>query len=86
MENRLDSGIGSELEARRTDIESLCRRTKVVSLELFGSAASREFRAEASDLDFVVTFAEFPQVGMFDARSKRGTVGCRFSIAQGVVR
>jgi hypothetical protein len=82
MENRLDPGIGSELEARRTEIESLYRRTKVVS----GSAASREFRTEASDLDFVVTFAEFPQVGVFEARSKRGTVGCRFSIAQGVVR
>jgi len=84
MENRLDPGIASE--ARRTEIESLCRRAKVVSLDLFGSAASREFRAETSDLNFVVTFAEFPQVGMFDARSKRGTLGCRFSIAQGVVR
>ena len=67
MENRLDPGILSELNAKRAEIESLCRRTNVVSLDLFGSAASREFRPEASDLDFVVTFAEFPQGGIFDA-------------------
>jgi uncharacterized protein len=67
MENRLDRGIASELEAKRSEIESLCRRTNVVSLDLFGSAASCEFRPEASDLDFVVTFAEFPQGGIFDA-------------------
>jgi hypothetical protein len=67
MESRLDQGIASELEAKRTEIESLCRRTNVVSLDLFGSAASRKFRAEASDLDFLVTFAEFTQGGIFDA-------------------
>jgi predicted nucleotidyltransferase len=67
MENRLDPGIASELEVKRTEIESLCHRTNVVSLDLFGSAVSREFRPEASDLDFVVTFAEFPQGGIFDA-------------------
>jgi len=67
METRLDQGIASELEAKRNDIETLCRRAKVVSLDLFGSAASCEFRLEASDLDFVVTFAEFPQGGLFDA-------------------
>ena len=67
MENRVDQGIASELEAKRNEIQSLCRRTNVVSLDLFGSAASRKFRPEASDLDFVVTFAEFPQGGIFDA-------------------
>ena len=46
MENRLDQGIASELEAKRNEIESLCRRTNVVSLDLSGSAASREFRPE----------------------------------------
>jgi uncharacterized protein len=65
--NRLDQGIALELEARRGEIESLCRRTSVVSLDLFGSAASRKFRPEASDLDFVVTFAEFPEGEVFDA-------------------
>ena len=36
MENRLDQGIASELEAKRNEIQSLCRRTNVVSLDLFG--------------------------------------------------
>ena len=67
MENRLDQRIASELEAKRAEIESLCRGTNVVSLDLFGSAASGKFRPEASDLDFVVTFAEFAQGGIFDA-------------------
>ena len=67
MENRLDQGMASELEAKRGEVESLCRRTNVVSLDLFGSSASRKFRPEASDLDFLVTFAEFPQGGIFDA-------------------
>ena len=67
MENRTEQGIASELEAKRSEIESLCRRTNVVSLDLFGSAASGKFRPEASDLDFVVTFADFPQGGIFDA-------------------
>ena len=67
MENRLDQRIASELEAKRAEIESLCRGTNVVSLDLFGSAASGKFRSEASDLDFVVTFGEFPLGGIFDA-------------------
>jgi predicted nucleotidyltransferase len=67
MENRLDQGIALETGSKRSEIESLCRRTNVVSLDLFGSIASRKFRPEDRDLDFVVTFAEFPQGGMFDA-------------------
>ena len=67
MENRLDPTIASELEAKRSKIESLCCRTNVLSLDLFGSAVSREFRPAASDLDFVVAFGEFPQGGMFNA-------------------
>jgi uncharacterized protein len=67
MENQLDPGVALKVEARRTEIEALCRRTNVVHLDLFGSAASHKFQAEASDLDFVVTFAEFPQGGIFDA-------------------
>jgi uncharacterized protein len=67
VENRLDPGIAPELDAKRTEIESLCRRTNVEILDLFGSATSGGFRSEASDLDFVVTFAEFPHGGIFDA-------------------
>ena len=40
-ENRLDQGIASELEAKRTEVESLCRRTNVVSLDLFGLSPIR---------------------------------------------
>jgi hypothetical protein len=29
MKNRLDQGIASELEAKRAEVESLCRRTNV---------------------------------------------------------
>lgn len=67
MKTRLDSGIASELEAKRSEIEALCMRANVLSLDLFGSAASPEFRPETSDLDFVVTFGEFPHGGIFDA-------------------
>jgi uncharacterized protein len=67
MEDQIDSTIATELQAKRPQVELLCHRTNVVRLDLFGSAASREFRPEASDLDFVVTFGEFPQGGIFDA-------------------
>jgi hypothetical protein len=46
----------SELEQHRTDVEALCRRFQVHRLDLFGSAASGEFRAEESDIDFLVEF------------------------------
>jgi predicted nucleotidyltransferase len=67
METRLNAGIAAELEAKRRQLDALCRRTNALSLDLFGSAASRDFRPESSDLDFVVTFGEFPHGGIFDA-------------------
>jgi uncharacterized protein len=67
METQLDSGFAVELEAKRSQVTALCLRTNVVSLDLFGSAASSKFRPETSDLDFVVTFGEFPHGGIFDA-------------------
>jgi len=45
-----------ELEARRAEVEGLCRRFGVRRLEVFGSAATGAFRAEDSDLDFLVEF------------------------------
>lgn len=44
------------VERRRSDLEALCRRFAVRRLELFGSAATDEFRQDASDLDFLVEF------------------------------
>ncbi len=46
----------AEIVERRTDLEALCRRFKVRRLEVFGSAATGAFRAEDSDLDFLVEF------------------------------
>jgi predicted nucleotidyltransferase len=66
MEHRLDPSLASEVEIKRPQIQSLCRRTNVMSLDLFGSAASGKFQ-EGSDLDFIVTFGEFPRGGIFDA-------------------
>ncbi len=67
MTSRLDPTIGAELAAKRIQLESLCRRASVVTLDLFGSATSGMFRPETSDLDFLVTFGEFPSGGVFDA-------------------
>jgi predicted nucleotidyltransferase len=39
-------------------LETLCRHFRVRRLELFGSAASKEFDPETSDLDFLVDFEE----------------------------
>jgi predicted nucleotidyltransferase len=44
------------IEEHRAELADLCRRHHVSQLELFGSAASGEFDAEASDLDFLVEF------------------------------
>ena len=55
-----------ELEQRRTDIEALCRRFQVRRLDMFGSAASGEFRAGESDLDFLVEFESPTEAGLAD--------------------
>ncbi len=47
-----------EIVERRTDLDALCRRFQVRRLEIFGSAATGAFRAEDSDLDFLVEFEE----------------------------
>jgi predicted nucleotidyltransferase len=46
----------SEIEQHRREIEALCREYGVERLALFGSAASGGFRANSSDLDFLVEF------------------------------
>lgn len=45
-----------QVELHRVELEILCRRFGVRRLEIFGSAASGAFRAEGSDLDFLVEF------------------------------
>ena len=45
-----------DIEQYRAELEALCRRFGVRRLEVFGSAVAGEFRAETSDLDFLVEF------------------------------
>jgi len=46
----------SEIEQYRQELESLCYEYSVVRLALFGSATTGSFRANSSDLDFLVEF------------------------------
>lgn len=54
------------IEERRTELESLCRHFGVRRLEVFGSAATGAFRAEDSDLDFLVEFGDVARPGYAD--------------------
>jgi len=50
-----------ELIKKRIDeLSAICERRGVVRLWLFGSAASDDFNAETSDLDFLVEFRVMP--------------------------
>ncbi|MBX3012805.1 MAG: nucleotidyltransferase domain-containing protein [Caldilineaceae bacterium] len=42
---------------QRKELDALCRRFDVKTLEVFGSAATTHFDATTSDLDFIVSFA-----------------------------
>ena len=44
------------LECKRAEIAALCRRHHVLSLEVFGSAATGAFDPGSSDFDFLVDF------------------------------
>lgn len=44
------------IERHRSQLEDLCRKHRVQSLELFGSAADGSWKAETSDLDFLVDY------------------------------
>lgn len=54
----------TEIEQKAGDVESLCRRYRVLRLELFGSAAAGTDRIGESDLDFLVEF-ESIQIGEY---------------------
>ena len=45
-----------KIDQHRGEIEALCRQYDVERLSLFGSAATGDFRASSSDLDFLVEF------------------------------
>ena len=48
----------SHIKTHKTKLHALCREYDVGRLELFGSATSEAFDAAASDLDFIVQFAD----------------------------
>lgn len=50
----------SEILARQTEIREVAVKHRVHSLALFGSAASGDFEAGESDLDFLVEFQPMP--------------------------
>ena len=41
----------------RNELEAICRRYHVLRLDLFGSAATGDFKPDSSDLDFLVEFS-----------------------------
>src|SRR5260221_3560805 len=45
-------------------LEDFCRRSKIVKLELFGSALRDDFN-DSSDIDFLVTYAPDAHWGLF---------------------
>lgn len=44
------------IEEHRADLADLCRRYRVLSLSLFGSASRDDFDPQRSDYDFLVDF------------------------------
>ena len=52
-----DRSVSPSIEEHRAELEQLCRRYRVVSLSLFGSATRDDFDPERSDYDFLVDFA-----------------------------
>ena len=53
------------IEEKRDALVSLCRKYRVRRLDVFGSAATGEFRPEGSDLDFLVEFEAESPMGPF---------------------
>jgi predicted nucleotidyltransferase len=48
-----------DIEAKKPEILSLCRKYGVVRLDLFGSATGPNWDPERSDFDFVIEFDDY---------------------------
>ena len=59
--------IQALVEARRMEIDQLCRRHSVRRLEFFGSVTSVRFDPSRSDVDFLVEFGELDDRRYADA-------------------
>ncbi len=55
------------IDDHRAALEDLCRRYRVHSLFVFGSAAREDFDPERSDVDLLVEFEALPVGGYADA-------------------
>ena len=53
--------MNSLIEAHRNELEELCRKHRVKTLELFGSATQLDFDPSQSDLDFLVEYFPLPE-------------------------
>ena len=55
-----ESAIIPDVVERAVDLARLCRRYRVLRLDLFGSASTSHYLPEESDLDFLVEFQPLP--------------------------
>jgi uncharacterized protein len=51
--------VSNLVKQHSEDLKRLCRQYRVKRLDLFGSAARRDFDPASSDLDFLVEFEDF---------------------------
>jgi predicted nucleotidyltransferase len=58
--------VNALVTSRRQELFALCRRYRVQRLELFGSATGEGYRADSSDLDFLVEFQPLRSGEYFD--------------------
>ena len=56
----------STIELHRDEVQQLCRRFGVHSLDVFGSAAAETFDPQRSDIDFIVDFGPGAQPDLFN--------------------
>lgn len=55
------------VQSRRDDLVRLCKKHGIQRLDLFGSATTRDFNPNQSDLDFIVKIGPSPQSGLADS-------------------
>lgn len=60
--------IHPEVEKHIPEIQALCREFGISRLEIFGSAVTGEFDPETSDVDFLVTYPEGYDFGLWLSR------------------
>ena len=59
--------MSPSIDQHRAELSDLCRRYRVLSLSLFGSAVRDDFDPERSDYDFLVEFEALPSGHYADA-------------------